>query len=218
MAACVLHAVLHALVGLPAVGVYGFTFAWLAAESAGLPLPDELVLLFLGYLAHRGTVSLPVLIVCSLAGAAVGAAFSYSVGRWLGPVVLDRTAIGRRISRAQLAEAQRRMARRGAVAVFVSRVLPFARNLASFAAGVSQIPSRMFYPAMLLGSLIWCSAVLTAGDQLGAHYQLLLSRAGPPLAIASLVVVLTAVGAGVWWWRRRARRPVATVPPAEPPA
>ncbi|HVA20474.1 MAG TPA: DedA family protein [Candidatus Micrarchaeia archaeon] len=200
------HAVLHVLLTLPAVGVYGFTFAWLAAESAGLPLPDELVLLFLGYLAHRGTVSLGILIVCSVSGAALGAAVSYSIGRWLGPVVLDRTPLGRRVSRAQLAEAQRRMARRGALAVYVSRVLPIARNIASYAAGIAQIPPRAFYPAMLLGSLTWCSAVLVAGNQLGAHYRALLNRAGTPLLIASVALVVALAVAAVWWWRRRGRQ------------
>ncbi len=209
------HAVLHALVTLPAVGVYGFTVAWLAAESAGLPLPDELVLLFLGYLAHRGTVALPVLVVCAVGGAAAGAALSYSIGRWLGPVVLERTRLGRWVSPEQLASAQRRMARRGAVAVYVSRVLPVARNIASYAAGIAQIPPRAFYPAMALGSLTWCTGVLVAGDQLGAHYRLLLNRAGPPLGIASLVALAALVVAGVWWVRRRSRRPPA-LPGIEP--
>ncbi len=212
------HALLHAVVSLPAAGVYGFTIAWLCAESAGLPLPDELVLLFLGFLAHRGTVSLPTLVLCAVGGAALGAAFSYTVGRRLGPVVLDRTRLGRRLSRDQLASAQQRMARRGAVAVFVSRVLPIARNIASYAAGIAQVPPRAFYPAMLLGSLVWCTAVLTAGDVLGADYRVVLNRIGTPLLIATAVAVVAGLVAGAVWWRSRRRRgpvPVPVSPPKE---
>jgi hypothetical protein len=35
--------ILFELTHLPAVGIYGFLLFWLAAESVGVPLPDEAV-------------------------------------------------------------------------------------------------------------------------------------------------------------------------------
>lgn len=195
--------ILFQLTHLPPLGVYAFVLLWLAAESAGLPLPDEAVLLTLGFLAHRGTVSLVPLILCAVVGSAVGAAISYQIGYALGRPVVARIAARVGVSEGRLTEAEAWVRKRGGIGVFLTRVIPFARNLASYAAGIASIPPRIFYPAMLLGALVWCATVTSVGDALGAHYAAIL-RLGPAgLLIGGGLLVLAVVGWVLWTRLRR---------------
>jgi membrane protein DedA with SNARE-associated domain len=190
--------VLSQLNSLPPLGVYAFVLLWLAAESAGLPLPDEAVLLTLGFLAHRGTVSLAPLILCAIVGSAVGAAISYQIGFALGRPVVARIAARIRIPEARLVRAETWIRQRGGLGVFLTRVIPFARNIASYAAGIASIPPRVFYPAMLIGTAVWCSVLTSVGDALGAHYRSILHLGGVGLLIAGISIVAAVVAWVVW--------------------
>lgn len=197
--------ILFQLTHLPALGIYGFLLFWLAAESVGVPLPDEAVLLTVGFLAHKGTVQLAPAMACAAAGAVIGSSVSYTLGLRLGRPVVARIAsrVGIKVQRLESAEAW--MRRRGGVGVFITRVLPIARNVASYAAGIAAIPPKVFYPAMVSGSVIWCVTVLSVGDAVGSHYRAILRVGGTALLIALGLVVLGSVGWLVWARLRRSR-------------
>ncbi len=197
--------ILFQLTHLPPLGVYAFVLLWLAGESVGLPLPDEAILLTLGFLAHRGTVSLVPLILCATLGSAIGATISYQIGYALGRPVVIRLASKVGVSAQRLDEAASWVRKRGGIGVFLTRVVPFARNLASYAAGIAAIPPRVFYPAMLLGALVWCATVTSVGDALGANYRNILHLGSKGLLIGLGLVVVAVLGWIVWRLIRRWR-------------
>ena len=190
--------ILSQLTHLPPLGVYAFVLLWLAGESVGLPLPDEAILLTLGFLAHRGTVSLVPLVLCATLGSAIGATVSYQIGYALGRPVVIRLASKVGVSAQRLDEAASWVRKRGGIGVFLTRVVPFARNLASYAAGIAAIPPRVFYPAMLLGALVWCATVTSVGDALGANYRNILHLGSKGLLIGLGLVVVAILGWIVW--------------------
>ncbi|MGA2872047.1 MAG: DedA family protein [Candidatus Dormibacteria bacterium] len=196
--------ILFQLDHLPAVGIYAFLVIWLAAESVGVPLPDEAVLLAVGFLAHKGSVQLAPAVACSVLGAAIGSSVSYTLGLRLGRPVVARIARRMGIHPARLERAEAWMRRRGGIGVFLTRVVPIARNVASYAAGIASIPEKIFYPAMLSGSLVWCVTVLSLGDTLGAHYREILRVGGTALLVAVGLAVV-AVVAWLTWSRLRSR-------------
>src|SRR5262245_31436773 len=73
---------IQGLGNIPAAAVYLFVFVWLAAESCGVPLPNEIVLLLAGSLAaqHRGLVP-ALLVVVGTVGSLLGASAAYAIGR-----------------------------------------------------------------------------------------------------------------------------------------
>jgi len=189
------------------VGIYGFLLFWLAAESVGVPLPDEAVLLTVGFLAHEGTVQLVPAMACAATGAVIGSSVSYTIGLRLGRPVVARVAARVGIKGGRLESAESWMRRRGGVGVFLTRVLPIARNVASYAAGIAGIPPKVFYPAMVGGSVLWCVTVLTIGELVGSHYRDILRVGGRAFVIAVVVAVIGALGWLVWNWFRRRRSP-----------
>ena len=185
------------------MGIYGFLLFWLAAESVGVPLPDEAVLLTVGFLAHEGTIQLAPAMACAAAGAVIGASVSYTVGLRLGRPVVARIAARVGIKGERLESAEGWMRRRGGVGVFITRVLPIARNVASYAAGIASIPPKVFYPAMVSGSVIWCVTVLAVGDTVGSHYRSILRVGSRSVLVAVALVVVGAIGWLAWSWLRR---------------
>ena len=197
--------ILTQLTNLPPLGVYAFVLLWLAGESVGLPLPDEAVLLTLGFLAHRGSVSLVPLVLCATVGSAIGATVSYQIGYALGRPVVIRIAGRVGISPERLDHAATWVRHRGGIGVFLTRVVPFARNLASYAAGIAAIPPRVFYPAMLLGALVWCTTVTSVGDALGSHYRAILHLGAKGLLIAGGLVLVGLLAYLLWSLGKRRR-------------
>lgn len=129
---------------------------------------------------------------CAMAGALVGAAASYGIGRFLGRDVVRRLA-GERIN--QLSQ---RLARRGVLAVIAVRLVPVAPfAVVNMVAGASHIRLRDLLLGTAIGMTPATLAMVVFVDQITDAL-----RQPTPLtfALAGLTVVL--IVAGAWALRR----------------
>src|SRR5690349_8477043 len=62
----------------------------MAVESSVVPLPSELVIPPAGYLAARGEMSLPLVVVAGAVGSVAGALLNYALAAFVGLPVLRR--------------------------------------------------------------------------------------------------------------------------------
>lgn len=197
----------HLLAGIaniPSLAIYGFVFVWLAAESAGAPVPNELVLLFTGSLAANGHVAAPLLTVVAVAGSVLGASFAYAIGRRGGRATVLRFGRYLRLDAAQLDMIEAWFARTGVVAILIARITPFVRTVASYPAGMLRMPRRAFLLATIAGSALWCIVLVTLGDLLGKHYTIALNLIQQYTLPA--ILVLAVLVAGYIWLHSRIRR------------
>jgi membrane protein DedA with SNARE-associated domain len=141
----------------------------------------------------------------------IGSTISYTIGLRLGRPVVARIAARVGIKGERLESAENWMRQRGGVGVFLTRVLPIARNVASYAAGIAGIPPKVFFPAMVAGSVVWCVTVLTIGDLVGAHYKDILGVGGRAFLIAVGLAIVAAIAWLVWSRTRRRRQPSDSV-------
>src|SRR3954465_9757704 len=70
-------------------GYFGL-FAMLVLGVGGLPIPDETILVFCGYLISRGRFHPATTYAVALAGAASGISISYLIGRTIGAPAVER--------------------------------------------------------------------------------------------------------------------------------
>ena len=185
---------IQSLTTIPPLAVYAFVLLWLAAESCGVPLPNELVLLLTGSLASQGRVSPFILVGVAVVGSLIGASAAYAIGKVGGRVAVLRVGRFVRLNEQRFASVEEWFARSGTVAIFLSRITPFVRTVASFPAGVLRMPQRNFLLATLLGSLIWCSVLVGVGDALGADYGAALTFIQRYTIPAIIVLVVVIVG------------------------
>jgi membrane protein DedA with SNARE-associated domain len=196
---------LNDLASIPPIAIYAFICVWLAAESCGFPLPNELVLLATGSVAaqHHG-VSPVLLVILATISSVGGASAAYEIGRRGGRALIMRFGRYIRLNEARLDYIERWFERTGAVAVGLARITPFVRTVASFPAGVLRLPFHTFLIASATGSLIWCAVMVTLGYVLGANYVAALHLIARYTIPAVIVLVALIVGY-IWLDRRLAR-------------
>src|SRR5215467_2554880 len=86
---------------------YGYVaiFSLLVLGIVGLPVPDETLLTFTGYLVFKGHLSLPLAFAAALGGSSCGISISYWLGRTFGLKLIHRYGRYLRIREDHLAKA-----------------------------------------------------------------------------------------------------------------
>ncbi len=178
-------------------GLAGVVVA-MTLESAGVPLPSEVVMPLAGFVSG-GVSGLVAVIAAGTVGNVLGSWIGYAVGAAVG----SGWRGGRWLRRDHWEAAHRWFQRHGDRAVFIGRLLPVIRTYISFPAGAAGMPLGRFTLYTLLGSLPWSAALALAGYALGSHWQAVI----PWFDRYSLITLaLTAAVAAVWLARAR-RRP-----------
>jgi undecaprenyl-diphosphatase len=165
-----------------------------AAESAafvGLAIPGETAMLFGGFLAHQGRVSLGVMMAAGAIGAVVGDSVGYEIGRRFGEP-LKHSRLGRRVGQHRWAKAEAYLREKGGRAVFLGRFIGVLRALVPALAGMSRMPYRTFLPWNLAGGVIWAPGFVLLGYLAGSSYQRVEQIAGRASLLLLLVVVAVA--------------------------
>lgn len=174
----------------------------IALENLFPPLPSEVILPLAGFTASRGTFSLTEAIAWTTAGSVVGALVLYLVGALVGRDRVYRLWDLLPLTKtSDLEKTEAWFARHGRKAVFFGRMVPIFRSLISIPAGVERMPLPLFLGLTLAGSLIWNTAFVLAGYQLGEQWFRVEEVAGTYQYVVIGVVALAAC----WWVLVRVR-------------
>lgn len=194
-----------------ASGGYAAVFLLMIAESACIPVPSELIMLFGGALAATGHLNLVAVIVLGAVGNLVGASIAWAVGRAGGRPAIRRWGRYIWLKESDVDRAARWFERRGPGAVFFGRMLPVVRTFISLPAGVARMDYVRFGSYTLAGSIPWTAALGVAGYEIGAHWHAVehgISDAGYVIAILAVIGILAALYAGWRRWRSERRAEV----------
>lgn len=192
------------------MAAYGMPVLALAllSQPLGLPLPTGLLVLAAGAGARQGSIDGLSAFALSLAAAVVGDCVTYALGRAAGPRVQRR--LGARC-RALWLGAEGRLLRRGAEAVFLTRValtsLEMATNLA---AGSSHFPFRRFLAWDAAGRATWIGLYGGLGYLLGSRWTAARQAIGthaPWLGGAGLAAIALLLFSGLLRRRLARKRP-----------
>jgi len=151
--------------GIPAV------FFLMILESACLPVPSEVIMLFAGYLVSIHSMSLVGAVAAGVAGNIVGSWIAWAVGMSGGRVLLERHGRYVHITPERLDMADRWFERRGERIVLIARCLPIIRTFISLPAGVARMPFWRFTIYTALGCVPWVLALTLVGVQVGSHWD-----------------------------------------------
>jgi membrane protein DedA with SNARE-associated domain len=194
---------------IDSLGYFG-VFLLLFIENIFPPLPSELIAPFCGYMAARGELNLPAVIVAAVIGSMAGQMPWYYAGRILGKKrVLALSAKYGRWLTVTPHEVDRVFGwfdRFGAASVFFGRMIPAIRAVISIPAGIAAMPLGKFLAYSLAGTTIWMGGLTYAGYRLGQNYELVEKYMGPGTKIVVvLVVVVYAVRLGLSFRKPKAR-------------
>ncbi|MBF4513703.1 VTT domain-containing protein [Plantibacter sp. VKM Ac-2885] len=178
----------------PVIWLIGLLFT--TAESGlwlGLVVPGEPVVLLLAAMLDSAPGALVLFLAVALGGS-LGDQLGYLVGRRSGGRLRD-SAIVRRLGVDGWDRAVEALERRGAQAVFLTRLVPVLRCLTPTAAGVARVPYRSFLAASLLGSLLWSAVYVGVGSLVRATLDTVRQYLGATgwVLLFALVVLVTVV-------------------------
>jgi len=185
------------------LGAYGYqaVFVLMVLESACIPIPSEVTMVFGGFLVSRGELDFFWVAMLGTIANVVGSWIAYWVGLRGGRPLIERWGKYIFLREHELDRAEAWFARRGDMAVFVSRLLPVVRTFISLPAGVARMPFGKFTLYTFLGCLPWTFALTWAGLILGDNWETVL-RYGEPISWA---IAIAGVAFITWWLVRRAR-------------
>jgi membrane protein DedA with SNARE-associated domain len=204
------------------IATYGYlaVFILMAAESACIPVPSELIMLFGGALASgamKGShPDLALIIVAGTLGNVAGSYVAWLAGRYVGQATLRRWGRYVWLKDEDFDRATRWFERYGAAAVFFGRMLPVVRTFISLPAGFANMRPVRFGAYTLAGCIPWTAALGIAGYAVGQNWQRIADGFhGPTYVIAGIVAVAALVGVVAFLRRRRRERAAVAQPPVE---
>lgn len=199
------------LLELPDASIYAVLFAAALVENILPPVPGDTVVVFGGYLAGLGRLSLPVVYVLVTFGCWCGFMAYYLLGRWVGRSRVH-DLLGRWIQPERLARGEAWVRRYGHWAVLANRVLPGARSVISLAAGFVILPWGIVGVLALASSALWNVVLVGGGYWIGEEWQrvmaLLHAYNQAVLIVAAILVAFLLAR----YWRRRGRARMGTHP------
>jgi membrane protein DedA with SNARE-associated domain len=172
-----------------AVHGYGAIFLLLVLGVVGLPIPDETLLVFCGYLIGRGSMRPVPAFLSALAGSWCGISLSYTIGRTLGAGAVRRYGKYLHLTDERLAYVHQWFDRVGHWALFAGYFIAGVRHLTAITAGTSKLEFPSFVVYAWSGGAVWVATFLTLGYYLGDNWKRIAELLHRDIGYASLVLI-----------------------------
>lgn len=182
---------------------YWALYLLLALGVVGLPIPDETLLVFTGYLIGRGTLHPLGAFIAATAGAWTGISGSYMLGRTLGVGAVHRYGKYVHLTEKRLARVHIWFDRIGHWMLFIGYYIIGVRHFTAVVAGMSRVAYPTFIAYAWSGGALWVATFLTLGYFLGENWRQVAELVHQYIAYASVA----AIAAGIAWYviRKRAK-------------
>ncbi|WP_153730608.1 DedA family protein [Sporosarcina obsidiansis] len=135
---------------------YGYlsVFFFLALGILGLPMPDELIVTFAGYLASAGTFRFVFTIFFTISGVMVGTLFTYTLGRKIGKPLIHRFGRYLFLSPHRMQKIERWFMAYGSWTVTIGYFLPGMRHFVCYVSGMSGMSIQRYILFAIPGAIV----------------------------------------------------------------
>ncbi|MEN1967145.1 DedA family protein [Lentibacillus sp. N15] len=157
------------------VGQYGYIaiFLLFTLGIVGLPVPDEILLTYLGFVTSTGQMHLILTFVSAFAGALCGISISYVLGLKLGEPFLLKFGPKLFIKEKAITRTNQLFHKYGSLVLFICYFIPGVRHVAAYLAGITRFSFKRFSLFAYTGAFVWVATFITIGNRLGENWQLI---------------------------------------------
>ncbi len=142
----------------------------LAFGIIGLPIPDEMLMIVVGYLASKHVLHLPLVLLFSFMGSIIGMTISYWIGRRFGTTLILRYGKWVGITVVRYERIQRWFKQYGRWTVLFSYFIPGVRHVAGYISGISAMPFRYYFSICIAAAVLWTVLFISLGYFAGTHF------------------------------------------------
>lgn len=157
------------------IGQYGYIaiFLLFTLGIIGLPIPDEILLTYLGYVTSVGKLYFPFTFLSAFMGAVCGISISYILGIKLGEPFLRKYGPKFFIKEKTISRTSRLFNRYGSFVLFVCYFIPGVRHVAAYLAGITRFSYKRFTLFAYTGAFVWVMTFLVLGNRLGNNWKVI---------------------------------------------
>lgn len=185
------------------IAQYGYValFLLLLLGIVGLPIPDETLLAFTGYLIFKGQLAAGPTLLAAFLGSSCGISASYAIGRLIGPTGLPRLGSLLRFSDAHVRHTEAWIKQWDGYVMLFGYFVPGVRHVVALVGGVTEMPFPRFARFAYSGAVLWTSCFIALGYGSGEEWARLSPFLHGGLLLFGIVVSVVIVTG--WLLRRR---------------
>lgn len=150
---------------------YAGIFLALGLGIFGLPLPDETLMAYVGFLCFQGKLAYLPAVVVAFLGTSCGITIEYILGYKIGYRLLQRYSSRININSEHIKNVERFYNTYGMIALIIGYFIPGIRHLTGIFAGTSRMPYRVFALFAYSGGLFWTMTFVSLGYYLAAKWH-----------------------------------------------
>jgi membrane protein DedA with SNARE-associated domain len=184
---------------------YASLFGLLLLGIVGLPVPDETLLVFSGYLISRGHFHPTLTFVAALLGSMCGISLSYWIGRTLGHGAVLRYGKYVRLTPQRMNLVHSWFSKTGEWLLTFGYFIPGVRHFTALVAGTSGLEFSRFARFAYAGALIWVVFFLMLGYIVGENWQRAMALV-QRYTLGAVLVGILLIAAG-WLLHRKLLKP-----------
>jgi membrane protein DedA with SNARE-associated domain len=167
-----------------------FILVFLQETGMPNPFPNELLLLFSGYLTFKGLLSLPFVIITAFLADFLGTNLLYFIFYTTGTTILKRKPKWFPLSESVIDRLAKKISNGGQFSIFIFRLTPFIRGYTSVITGLLQVKPKIFLPIAIISAITWASVYVIIGNLIGPSWDVYAIHIG---CLKYILLVMVAV-------------------------
>lgn len=171
---------------------YGYAgiFSSLMLGIAGLPIPDETLLSFVGYLIYKGNLQAFPAVTAAFLGSVCGITLSYGLGRSIGFYLIKHYGHIIHFKEDKLQIVHNWFDHIGKWTLIFGYFVPGVRHLTAFVAGTSKMKMSLFAIFAYAGGVLWSITFISIGYFLSEKWSHTSRRVHSYIVICSGIVLI----------------------------
>ncbi|MFP5114122.1 DedA family protein [Bacillaceae bacterium C204] len=186
-------------------GYFGIIIA-LIGGIVGLPIPDEVLLTYVGYNVFQGKLSYIPSLLSAFAGAAGGISLSYFIGYKFGLPLLKKFGHKIHITEEKINRTGKLFKKVGPPLFLIGYFIPGVRHLTAYIAAINSFPFKKFVVYAYAGAILWSFAFITLGRELGEKWDLVEVYILKYSIYFIMLFLVLAIAFYLFWRRRKQLR------------
>jgi membrane protein DedA with SNARE-associated domain len=170
---------------------YAGIFIALSMGIVGLPVPDESLIAFTGFLSSLGKLDTLLILPVIMAGTASGITISYFLGKLSGSYLSKKYSHKALINNDHLQKIKEFYDQYGRFTLLIGYFIPGIRHLTALFAGINHMPYLRFAAFAYTGALLWTTTFFTLGYWLGHEWHYVTHNIfATPIIFITLILLL----------------------------
>ncbi len=175
-----------------------FSLVFLQEIGVPNPVPNELVLLFSGYLSTQNILSFPLVLLSAISGDFIGTSVLFFVFYFFGKQLLARKPKWLPINKHSIERLSKFVSAKNWWGIYLGRLIPYLRGYVSVAAGILEFSPKKFLLMVFFSAITWSGGYVVAGHIAGPYWQEFAQQISGVSKIAGVALIIL-IAILIWW-------------------